>query len=474
MTSPDSQGALPDWSRAWGDALGGVFDAQALEAELSQALDRFAPIQTQGRVTRAVGLLLSASGLQARLGEICELRTPGTPDTLAEVVGFSRSGTLLTPLGETSGLSAATAVIPTGRDHSFPVGPALLGRVLDGFGQPLDRAGPVAAVTRASAYGTPPNPLDRQLVDKPLATGVRAIDALLTVGVGQRVGILAPAGVGKSTLLGMIARGASADVNVVALIGERGREVREFIEHHLPKQARARTVLVVSTSDRPAMERVKSAFVATAIAEYFRDQGQSVLLLMDSLTRFARAQREVGLASGEPPARRSFPPSTFAMLPRLLERAGPGAKGSITAFYTVLVEGEEESDPIAEEVRSIVDGHIVLTRKLATEGQYPPIDLLASISRVMPNVADAGHMETASQLRRWLARYQEIELLLQIGEYKAGSDPDVDRAVAARDALRRFFAQRTDERVNFEDVLAEARQLVERYGHDTGHPAPRA
>lgn len=451
----------------WRDALFEQLRGEAQADAFDAALEGVKPLRMHGRLTHTAGLLMHASGIHARLGEVCELRTPGLAPMLAEVVGFSRQTAVLTPLGNLAGLSNETEVVPTGRPHTFEVGDALLGRVLNGLGEPLDGRGAVAGATRISALAEPVGALARSLIDEPLATGVRAIDGLLTTGIGQRVGIFAPAGVGKSTLLGMIARGAACDVAVVGLIGERGREVREFIEHNLSPDALARTVLVVSTSDRPAMERVKSAYVATAVAEYFRNKGQRVLLLVDSLTRFARAQREVGLACGEPPTRRSFPPSTFSVLPQLLERAGQGRHGSITAFYTVLVEGEDDSDPIAEEVRSILDGHIVLSRKLAMAGHHPAIDVLASASRVMTRIADDAHLDAAAWFRELLAKYQEIELLVQIGEYRAGSDVLADAAIGARTAMAEFARQAASQLGDFEDTQARLTALRERYGqHD--------
>lgn len=451
---------------------GEALDAPALDADgaamlagdMARALERFSPLRMRGRVNRTVGLLVNASGIQARLGEICELRTPGEKPLLAEVVGFSRQNTLLTPLGSVHGLSPATEVLPSGHSHAFEVGPALRGRVLDGLGQVIDERGALACERRVTTYGEPVNPLRRQMIAQAMPTGVRAIDTLLTVGVGQRMGIFAPSGLGKSTLLGMIARGAQCDVIVIGLIGERGREVREFIEHNLSDETRAKAVIVVSTSDRPAMERVKSAHVATAVAEYFRDQGLNVLLMVDSLTRLARAQREVGLASGEPPTRRSYPPSTFSLLPQLLERAGQGERGSITAFYTVLVEGEAESDPIAEEVRSILDGHIVLTHKLAMANQFPAIDVLASLSRVMPQVSSERHRHAAGQVRALLAKYQDIELLVQIGEYRQGSDPLADAAIAARADLLTFLSQSPEQLDEFNNAVARLHALASQYG----------
>jgi type III secretion protein N (ATPase) len=424
-------------------------------ADLEQAFGRITPVGMRGRVSKAVGMLIDASGIQAHVGELCELVTPGEPPLLAEVVGFHHNTAILTPLGPTTGISALTEVVPTGRGHVCPVGVGLLGRVLNALGEPIDEHGPLSTLTQMPVHRDPVSPLARRMIDAPLATGIRAIDGLLTLGEGQRVGVFSPPGVGKSTLLGMLARGSQADVNVIALIGERGREVKEFIEHSLGPQGLAKSVLVVSTSDRPPMERIKSAYVATTIAEHFRDQGKKVLLLVDSLTRFARAQREIGLASGEPPTRRSYPPSIFSMLPQLLERAGQGKAGSITAIYSVLTEGDEENDPIAEEVRSILDGHIVLSRKLASGNHYPAIDVLASISRVMPLVASRAHRDTAAAFRSLLAKFQEMELLVQIGEYRAGSDAQADRAIGMRAAMLDFLRQAPESAQPFDATVAQ-------------------
>ncbi|MBX3621600.1 MAG: type III secretion system ATPase SctN [Rhizobacter sp.] len=428
-------------------------------ADLQQAMTRVTPVGIRGRVTKAVGMLVHASGVQAHVGELCELTTAGEPPLLAEVVGFAGSTAILTPLGPLNGVSALTEVIPSGRGHVCPVGDGLLGRVLDALGEPIDGRGPLEAHTRLPVQREPLHPLQRRLIERPLATGIRAIDGLLTLGEGQRVGVFAPPGIGKSTLLGMLARGSTADVNVIALIGERGREVKEFLEYNLGAAGLARTVMVVSTSDRPPMERIKSAYVATTIAEHFRDQGKRVLLVMDSLTRFARAQREIGLASGEPPTRRSYPPSIFSMLPQLLERAGMGRSGSITAVYSVLTEGDEENDPIAEEVRAILDGHIVLSRKLAAANHYPAIDVLASVSRVMSHVVPREHQAAAGQVRALMARHQELEMLIQIGEYQAGSDALADRAIASHDAIQGFLAQAPGAFVPFDKTEAALRRL---------------
>jgi type III secretion protein N (ATPase) len=433
---------------------------ESMSRQLYQEAEAFRSLRRRGRVSRASGLLIEASGLEASLGEMCELRSPGVPVVPAQVVGFEGGYTLLTPLGETTGISTSTEVVPSGRDFGFLVGRSLLGRVVDGLGQPIDGAGPVKQGKLAQAFRSPPDALKRPQVRQPLPTGVRVLDTMMTLGEGQRMGIFAPPGVGKSTLLGMIARGSRADVNVIALVGERGREVNEFLDHSLSPAARARSVVVVATSDRPAMERVKSAYVATAIAEHFRDQGAKVMLLVDSLSRFARAQRDVGLAAGEPPARRGYPPSVFSQLPQLLERAGPAPTGSITALYTVLVEGEEDSDPVAEEVKSILDGHVILSRKLGLAAQYPSIDPLASLSRVASQVCGETHREAASRARSLLAKYQEIELLLQMGEYQAGRDPLADVAVQLRPQIMALFAQRVDEASGFDEAVAALAALV--------------
>jgi type III secretion protein N (ATPase) len=435
-------------------------DTDDIVADLARSFGQFNPVGVRGRVSKVVGLLVHATGIRASVGELCELVTPGAPPMPAEVVGFQDKVAILTPLGPTSGLSSFTEVVPSGRGLSGPVGAGLLGRVIDALGQPLDQRGPLTVAGRVPVQREPLNPLVRRMVDQPLATGIRAIDGLLTLGEGQRVGVFSPPGVGKSTLMGMLARGSSADVNVVALVGERGREVKEFIEHSLGPRGLARTVMVVSTSDRPPMERIKSAYLATTIAEHFRDQGQKVLLLVDSLTRFARAQREVGLASGEPPTRRSYPPSIFSMLPQLLERAGQGTTGSITAVYTVLTEGDEENDPIAEEVRSILDGHIVLSRELASSAHFPAIDVLASVSRVMSSVASREHVAAAGQVRSLMARFKELELLVRIGEYKAGGDALADKAVQRRGAIDAFLRQAPEERTEFGCTLDALQRLA--------------
>ncbi|MDY7577161.1 FliI/YscN family ATPase [Herbaspirillum sp. RTI4] len=418
--------------------------AQQLEVEL-EGRRQGRSFQTRGRVSRVTGLMIHASGVHAEIGELCELHTPGRPVLLAETVGFVRQTAMLSAYGSTQGLCCLTEVVPLGRLPTCAVGQALLGRVIDGFGQPMDGGGPIRVERLLPVLRQPPNPLRREMIRTVFPTGVRAIDGLMTVGRGQRIGIFAPAGTGKSTLLGMLAQGAQADIVVVALVGERGREVREFLEHGLSPETRRKTVLVVATSDRPALERVRCSFVATTIAEYFRDQGRSVLLLVDSLTRFARAQREIGLAAGEPPTRRAYPPSLFALLPLLLERAGCSDQGAMTAFYTVLSEADLEQDPVAEEVRSLLDGHIILSRKVAAGAHYPAIDLLASLSRVMEHVVTREHVDAAAYVRKLLAKYEEIELLVQIGEYQQGADPVADEALRLRSRIMEFAAQRSEE-----------------------------
>jgi type III secretion protein N (ATPase) len=398
----------------------------------------------KGRVRRVLGVIVHASVPDVRIGEICELRNPRSGRSLsAEVVGFLENEAVLTPIGELTGISMKTEVIPTGKELTVPVGPELLGRVISPLGEPLDgSAWPAgSAMRRRTVHADPPPPMERDLIAHPLQLGVRAIDGLLTVARGQRVGIFGEPGVGKSTLLASIVRGTEADVVVLGLIGERGREVHEFIERQLGAAGRAKSVAVVSTSDRPASERVKAAHTATSIAEYFRDQGRHVLLLMDSVTRFARAQREIGLAAGEPPTRRGFPPSLFAALPRLLERSGPGRGGSITALYTVLVEGDGTLDPVAEEVQAILDGHIVLSSELAQRNHFPAVDVLRSRSRLMDTVAEATHRAAAARVRELLARYADIEILVRVGEYKTGTDQKSDEALAKIDRINAFLRQ---------------------------------
>lgn len=413
--------------------------------------------ESLGRIDSVVGTLIRARGVSAAIGEICELWSLGEEGTplLAEVQGFEGDSLVLTPMGDTRGLRPAMAVRALGRSHQVQVGEHLLGRVLDGLGRPLDGWAQPGQAPWNPVFAEPPPALGRAPISGLLETGVRAVDAFLTCGQGQRVGIFAPAGCGKSTLLGMLARQARADVCVLALIGERGREVREFMQDCLGPEGLARSVLVVATSDRPALERARAALVATTIAEHFRDQGRSVLLLLDSVTRHARALREIGLAAGEPPTRRGFPPSVFSSLPRLFERAGIAGRGAITAFYTVLEESSDGDDPISEEVRSLLDGHIVLSRKLATQAHFPAIDVLASVSRVAHRVSTGEHMELQRKARVLMARYRELEMLISMGEYKAGQSAESDQAVAAEPALRAFLRQSEHVRCALDRTLVE-------------------
>lgn len=416
-----------------------------------------------GRVRKVVGTIIHASVPHVQVGEIVELFTRATGARLmAECVGFLDEEALLSPIGETQGVSPKTEVRLTGRVQSVAVGPGLKGRVLDGLGNFVDgKKDPFVPVAFYPVYCPPPDPMRRRVIDKPLPLGIRAIDGLLTCGEGQRMGIFAAAGGGKSTLLSMLVKGADVDITVLALIGERGREVREFIEHDLGPEGMAKSIIVVATSDKSSMERAKAAFVATAIAEYFRDQGKRVLFLMDSVTRFARAQREIGLAAGEPPTRRGFPPSVFSFLPKLMERVGMNDKGSITALYTVLVEGDDMNEPVADETRSILDGHIILSRKLAAAGHYPAIDVLTSKSRVMDNVVTQQHSSYARKVVSWLATYADVELLVKVGEYKKGSDAEADIAISKYKSINSFLQQGTNEFENFNTIVSKLKNLVQ-------------
>ena len=432
--------------------------AKTLESVLGDA-----ETQTRmGRVSEVTGTLVRVSGLDLSLGELCELLTPaGTVLQRAEVVGLSRQGVVISPFGSLIGISSQTLVRRCGRSLSVPVGPALLGRVLDAMGQPIDGRGPLKNVSLRAVMADPPDPMQREMIENIFPTGVRAIDSLITIGEGQRIGVFAPAGVGKSTLMGMLARGAVCDVAVITLIGERGREVREFVELIMGEEGMKRAVVVCATSDRSAIERAKAAHVGTAIAEYFRDQGLKVLLMMDSLTRFARAMREIGLASGEPPARRGFPPSVFAELPRLVERTGMGKIGSITALYTILADDDSGGDPISEEVRGLLDGHIVLSRRIAAKNQYPAIDVLDSLSRVMSMIVDPRHQAAAGRLRQLMAKYDDVETLLQAGEYQPGQDADADMAIARIDAIREFLGQPVTALTGYDKTIAMLKELTQ-------------
>jgi flagellum-specific ATP synthase len=416
----------------------------------------------EGRLTRLVGLALEARGCHAAVGDRCTLLTRNGTRTEAEVVGFSGDRLLLMPTGRADGLEPDTRVIPARRAGSVAVGDALLGRIIDGSGMPLDGLGAIECEAQRRLSGDDINPLERDPIREPLDVGVRAINAALTVGRGQRIGLFAGSGVGKSVLLGMMARHTAADVIVVGLIGERGREVKEFVERILGPEDRARAVVVAAPADAPPLLRLQGAWLSTAIAEHFRDQGRSVLLLMDSLTRFAQAQREIGLAVGEAPATKGYPPSVFARLPQLVERAGNGRPGggSITAFYTVLTEGDDQQDPIADSARAILDGHIVLSRRIAESGQYPAIDIEASISRVMQEIVPAEQSEAARRLRELISTFNQSRELVNLGAWKPGANPVLDRAVALWPRIQQMLAQRPHERAGFVDSVTELQRLL--------------
>ena len=414
--------------------------------------------QSRGKVTGAVGLRVTVSGLEARVGELLQIGE-GDRAVLAEVAAIDGDRLACLPLGPIAGMSAGSPVVSTGGPLRVAVGPDLRGRILDGLGRPMD-GGPPLLGELVGIDGTPPSAMERQLVDAPMPLGVRVLDTLVPCGRGQRLGIFAGSGVGKSTLMSMITRGTTAELNVVALVGERGREVREFIEHDLGPEGLARSVLVIATSDTPPLVRLRAGAVATRIAEYFRDQGGDVLLMMDSVTRAAMAQREVGLSVGEPPATRGYPPSVFAMLASLLERAGPGARGSITGLYTVLVEGDDHNEPIADAARSILDGHIVLDRKLATAGHFPSIQALDSISRVANKITNSEQRNDAAELRRMMAAYRDIRELVEIGAYVPGTNPDADRATAVWPLITAFLRQGLDEKVSAPEAWHALRQVI--------------
>ncbi len=426
----------------------------------AEAIEAVIPFSSRGRINQVIGMVVESLGPPSRLGDVCEIRDHGVFVGITEVVGFRKETTLLMALGSLESMRPGMEVVNTGQPLSVSVGKSLLGRVLDGLGKPMDGKGPLVLPQSVSLFRNPPHPLDRKRIREPFSSGVRAIDGLKTLGKGQRVGIFAGSGVGKSVLMGMIARHCRADVNVIALIGERGREVREFIEKDLGEEGLRRSVLVIATSDQPAVVRLKAALTATSIAEYFRDQGKDVMMMLDSSTRLAHAQREIGLAIGEPPTTRGYTPSVFNFLPKLFERAGTGPVGSITGLYTVLVEGDDMDEPVADAVRSILDGHIVLSRELANRGHYPAIDVLKSVSRCQSDVISDVHKKNIAFLLHKLALYRESEDMIQLGAYARGSNPELDTAIELMPSLNLFLSQAAEKSNSLEETLAWMVKLV--------------
>ncbi len=429
----------------------------------TRVIDETDPIKINGKVTDVIGFIIISIGPNVSLGEVCSvIDRKGKEICKSEVVGFKDGKVLSIALGEVQNIAPSCQIVSSGKSFSVGVGEELLGRVIDGFGNPIDDKGEINYSSYRNVYRQPPNPLTRKRIDVPLQTGVRSIDGLLTVGKGQRVGIFAGSGVGKSVMLGMVARNTDADVSVIVLVGERGREVREFIEKDLGEEGLKKSVIIVATSDKPSLARIKAAFIGTTIAEYFRDLGKDVVLMMDSITRFAHAQREVGITIGEPPTTKGYTPSVFAVLPKLLERAGTSTKGTITGFYTVLVDGDDMSDPIADSVRSILDGHFVLSRKLANKGQFPAIDPLQSISRVMSDIVPQDHRLRAMEFKEILSAYNEAEDLINIGAYVKGSNPQIDHALTKIQSLRTFLKQDIQEEATYKDTINRLEALIEK------------
>nr|WP_195258052.1 flagellar protein export ATPase FliI [Bacillus paralicheniformis] len=432
--------------------------------QLLECIETADSYKRYGKVKQAVGLMIESKGPECSIGDVCKIYTKGDgPKAIkAEVVGFKDQNILLMPYLEAANIAPGSIVEATGESLRVKVGSGLIGQVVDAFGNPLDGSALPKGLALVSTDQAPPNPMKRPPIREKMAVGVRSIDSLLTVGKGQRVGIFAGSGVGKSTLMGMIARETAADLNVIALVGERGREVREFIEKDLGEEGLKRTIVVVATSDQPALMRLKAAYTATAIAEYFRDKGQNVMFMMDSVTRVAMAQREIGLATGEPPTTKGYTPSVFAILPKLLERTGTTENGSITAFYTVLVDGDDMNEPIADTVRGILDGHIVLDRNLANKGQFPAVNILKSISRVMSNIAGKDHIRAANRFREMLSTYQNSEDLINIGAYKKGSSREIDEAIQFHPKLISFLKQEVDEAASLEESISLLKSLTGR------------
>jgi FliI/YscN family ATPase len=423
-------------------------------------LDRLSPMRWTGRVTELVGLLIESHGPSVAVGDFCELETAGGRRIRAQVIGFRNGRVLSMPLEEIDGLQLGDLVAARSQEARVPVSQGLLGRVIDGFGLPMDDGPPIEEQAQYSLYGTPVNPLEREHITEPLVTGVRAIDGLLPCGKGQRIGIFGGSGVGKSTLLGAMARDNSADVTVIGMIGERNREVRAFLEHDLGAKGRERSVVVCATSERPAPLRVRACFVALAVAEYFRDQGASVLLVMDSITRLAMAQREIGLAAGEPPSQKGYTPSVFNLLPKVLERAGNFRRGSITGFFTVLVEGDDFNEPICDAARGILDGHFILSRQLASQGHYPAIDILQSVSRLSTALSTPAQMAAARKMRQALSAYRDAEDLIQLGAYVSGSNPQLDTSIRLRPELIAFLRQDNSVTVPLNETLSQMEELA--------------
>ena len=426
-------------------------------------------IRQYGMVSRVAGMVIEARGPAVSVGSLCRIESiDGAQPILAEVVGFKENTIFLMPLGVTQGITPGSIVTSTGEQLRTPVGDDLMGRVLDGLGRPLDKKGPLTCTLYRSLYARPPHSLERKRITEPLFTGIKAIDTLCTCGKGQRIGIFSGSGVGKSVLMGMIARGTSADVTVIGLVGERSREVKDFITKDLGEEGLKRSVVVAVTSDEPALIRLKGFMTATTIAEYFREQGKDVMLLIDSVTRVAMAQREIGLSVGEPPATKGYPPSVFALLPKILERAGPSTKGSITGLYTVLVEGDDFNEPISDAVRSVLDGHVVLSRKLATRNHYPAVDVLDSVSRLMLDVITPEHRQAAGRVKELMAIYREAEDLINIGAYVKGASPKIDEAIACIDGINQFLQQDIDTLIDPAQAIAALPALI------AGGPAPKA
>ena len=440
-----------------------VFDTDTVARHFDSYLDfvkSYEPARVYGKVTEVIGILIESTGPSASVGDVCHIEKGGRLVCRAEVVGFRKDRTLLMPLGSIEGIHPGMSVAATGHPLSVQVGDGLLGRVLDGLGDPLDEKGPVRATGKRSVFSSIPNPMTRKRIGEVFETGVRAIDGLVTVGKGQRLGIFAGSGVGKSVLMGMLARNCKSDINVIALVGERGREVREFIERDLGEEGLKRSVLVIATSDQPALIRIKGALVAAAIAEHFRDQGKDVLFLADSVTRLAMAQREVGLAIGEPPASKGYTPSVFSLLPQFLERAGTSDVGTITGLFTVLVDGDDMEEPIADAVRSILDGHLVLSRRLAHRNHFPAIDILQSISRCMSDIATKEHLALAGKIKDSMAAYKESEDLIQIGAYAVGTNERIDKAIKVNGPINEFLRQTRDSSTTLAESMKKLNEIA--------------